>query len=112
MSLIPIGTKVFIRKGATGSLASVYSSSDNILTSIQAYSNNPVYPYILEVSAQSWSKDSLILVDNPSTKSIKDLQPFESTSIEGFGQVLRLPNGYVFSNQVTFIPSTSNSLQD
>lgn len=112
MSLIPIGTKVFIRKGATGSSNSVYSSSDNILTSIQAYSNNPVYPYILKVSSQSWSKDSLILVDNPSTNYLRDLKPFESTFVDGFGQVLRLPNGYVFSNQVTFIPSISNSLQD
>lgn len=112
MSLLPIGTKVYIRKGATGSNGTPYSRSDNILTSIKAYSINPMYPYILGVSTQSWSKDSLIVVDNPSTKSIKDLQPFESTSLEGFGQVLRLPNGYVFSNQVTFIPSISNSLQD
>lgn len=112
MSLLPIGTEVYIRKGAIGTGTSPYSRSANILTSIQAYSNNPLFPYILKVSAQSWSKDSLILVDTPSTKSLKDLQPFESTSIEGFGQVLRLPNGYVFSNQVTFISSTSNSLQD
>ena len=112
MSLLPIGTKVYIKRGAIGSGTSPYSYSDNILTSTKAYSINPMYPYILEVSTQSWSKDSLIVVDNPSTKSIKDLQPFESTSMEGFGQVLRLPNGYVFSNQVTFIPSTSNSLQD
>lgn len=112
MSLIPIGTKVYIRKGATGSNGTKYSSNANILTSIEAYSKNSMYPYILEVSSQSWSKDSLILVDTSSTKSIKDLQPFESTFVDGFGQVLRLPNGYVFSNQVTFIPSTSNSLQD
>lgn len=112
MSLIPIGTKVYLRKGAIGSGTSPYSRSDNILTSVKAYSKNSMYPYVLGVSTQSWSKDSLIVVDNPSTKSIKDLQPFESTSLEGFGQVLRLPNGYVFSNQVTFIPSISNSLQD
>lgn len=112
MSLIPIGTKVYLKKGTKGSKNNVYSSSNNILTSIEAYSKNSMYPYILEVSSQSWSKDSLILVDNPSTKSIKDLQPFESTFVDGFGQVLRLPNGYVFSNQVTFIPSTLNYLQD
>lgn len=112
MSLLPIGTKVYLRKGTKGSNNDVYSSSNNILTSIEAYSKNSMYPYILGVSTQNWSKDSLIVVDNPSTKSIKDLQPFESTSLEGFGQVLRLPNGYVFSNQVTFIPSISNSLQD
>lgn len=112
MSLIPIGTKVYLKKGAKGSNNDVYSSSNNILTSIEEYSNNPVYPYILKVSSQSWSKDSLILVDNPSKTYLKDLQPFESTFVDGFGQVLRLPNGYVFSNQVTFIPSISNSLQD
>lgn len=112
MSLIPIGTKVYLKKGAKGSNNDVYSSSNNILTSIEAYSKNSMYPYILEVSIQSWSKDSLILVDNPSTNSLKDLQPFESIKVEGFGQILRLPNGYVFSNQVTFIPSISNSLQD
>ena len=111
MSLLPIGTKVYIRKGATGSNGTEYSSGTNVLTSIQAYSNESRYPYILEISAQRWSEDALILVGKP-TNSLKDLQPFESTSIEGFGQVLRLPNGYVFSNQVTFIPSTSNSLQD
>ena len=112
MSLIPIGTKVYIRKGATDSNGTEYSSRTNVLTSIKEYSKNSMYPYILEVSTQSWSKYSLILVDNPSTNSLKDLQPFESTKVEGFGQVLRLPNGYVFSNQVTFIPSISNSLQD
>lgn len=111
MSLIPIGTKVYLKKGATGSFNSVYSSSNNILTSIEAYSINPLYPYILKVSSQSWSEDALILVGKP-TNSLKDLQPFESTFVDGFGQVLRLPNGYVFSNQVTFIPSISNSLQD
>lgn len=111
MSLRPIGTKVYIRKGAKGSNNTVYASSANILTSIQAYSNESRYPYVLGVSTQNWSGDALILVGDP-TNSLKDLQPFESTSLEGFGQVLRLPNGYVFSNQVTFIPSISNSLQD
>ena len=111
MNLIPIGTPVYIKKGAAGHNGTIYSSDSDVLTSIKAYSNESRYPYILEISTQRWSEDSLILVGEP-TNSLKDLQPFESIKIEGFGQVLRLPNGYVFSNQVTFIPSISNSIQD
>lgn len=111
MRLLPIGTQVYIRKGTAGHNGLICSSDKDVCTSIQAYSNYPLYPYVLEDSTQIWAEDSLIVLGEP-PKDLKDLKPFESTDIEGFGKVLRLPNGYVFSNQVTFIPSLSNSLQD
>lgn len=38
--------------------------------------------------------------------TLQDLPVYESTLIPNFGHVLRLPEGYVFANPVTFIPTT------
>ena len=38
--------------------------------------------------------------------TLQNLPVYESTLIPNFGHVLKLPEGYVFANPVTFIPTT------
>ena len=51
---------------------------------------------LLETLASTASKTSYTL---------QNLPVYESTLIPNFGHVLRLPEGYVFANPVTFIPT-------
>ena len=109
MNLLPIGTKVIIKVNARGSSNSVYSSTSDTLTTITGYSKRSDYPYLVDQSVQSWDESSFSVIKRPeqSTQDIKSLKVFESIHTEHFGHVLRLPTGYVFSNQVTFVPSTT-----
>lgn len=111
MNLLPIGTEVVIKANARGHNASIYSSTSDTLTIIKGYSQRSDYPYIVDQSLQSWTESAFSVIKKPEQiQDLKQLKVFESMYTEHFGHVLRLPTGYVFSNQVTFIPSTINTL--
>lgn len=106
MGLLPIGTKVTIKTSAKGSYNSPYSPTSTIR--IIDYSNDPDFPYKVDKSSQCWNESAFCIIEQ--AQSLENLKVFESMYIEHFGRVLRLPTGYVFSSQFTFVPSTINTL--